>query len=61
VGYEDTEKREPDDDPWGTCDWGYCDSVATAWRWSWQHGWLPVCGDCLTKPRPESELREGDD
>lgn len=36
----------PGDEPWGTCDWGYCQTVSTAWRRS-DHpdarGWLPVC------------------
>ena len=45
VSYEDIETREPHEEPHGTCDWGYCDQEAAAWRWSAQHGWLPVCAD----------------
>lgn len=38
--------RVPDGDPPGTCDWGYCDQPATAWRWAEeQGGWLPVCAE----------------
>jgi hypothetical protein len=30
------------------CDWGACDHDAVAFRWSPEHGWLPVCDDCRT-------------
>jgi hypothetical protein len=41
--------RMPDGDPPGTCDWGYCDQPATAWRWAEEHGgWLPVCAEHAT-------------
>lgn len=29
--------------PTGTCDWGSCDAPVVDWRWSTDHGWLPVC------------------
>ena len=45
MSYEHIETREPHEEPHGTCDWGYCDQDAAAWRWSAQHGWLPVCAD----------------
>jgi hypothetical protein len=42
----------PTTPPWDasfTCDWGDCDRLTLAWRWSGQRlnesplGWLPVC------------------
>ena len=33
VSYEERRDDEPDDDPPGQCDWGYCDKLATQWRW----------------------------
>ena len=33
----------PDERPWSTCDWGQCDRRASSWRYSLDHGWLPVC------------------
>lgn len=29
----------------GSCDWGDCIGVAEGYRWSDDHGWLPVCRD----------------
>ena len=35
---------EPDGEPWGTCDWGYCNGESVAWRFSEDVGTLlPVC------------------
>lgn len=38
----------PDEQPSGTCDWGFCDEEAVAWR-VWGRGahvmWIPVCRD----------------
>lgn len=33
----------PDEEPFGTCDWGGCHRLSTRWRYSTTHGWLPVC------------------
>ena len=46
VSCEERRDDEPDDDPPGQCDWGYCDKFATQWRWSERFGWLPVCDGC---------------
>jgi hypothetical protein len=44
--FDDVARHEPDEEPYGTCDWGYCDEPATVWRWSESLGeWLPVCPD----------------
>jgi hypothetical protein len=48
----------PAEQPPGTCDWGYCDNLATVWRWTDEHGWLPVCHECEDKPIPTSSERE---
>ena len=55
MSYEDTGNGEPHDDPCGTCDWGWCDALATRWRWSIVLGWLPVCEECFRKPRCEAD------
>lgn len=35
------------------CDWGACDRVGTAWRWSEKsRAWLVVCARCIGKPVP---------
>lgn len=44
---EEIEATRPQDEPYGTCDWGGCDEVATTWRHDDEHGWLPVCPKCL--------------
>lgn len=52
---DEDENLEPDHDPPGTCDWGFCDLEATAWRWSSKHGWLPVCADHVDGPGPDGK------
>ena len=46
MSYEERRDDEPDDDPPGQCDWGYCDKLATQWRWLERFGWLPICDGC---------------
>ena len=46
VSCEERRDDEPDDDPPGQCDWGYCDKLATQWRWLERFGWLPICDGC---------------
>ena len=46
---------EPDGEPWGTCDWDYCDGESVAWRFSDEVGTLlPVCAIHIGPPSGDS-------